>query len=140
MDRQIPTNGCENFWSLLKRGINRTYVSVEPHDLFRYVDEQVYRLSHRKENDCRAVRWSAFPNRWSHANMGIVDDSFPRRRSRERDCVEAAGEEAKRFLSALTGLSRVPKTEPAKLIKRKKKTTHGRKAKNEGCPKPLKRT
>jgi transposase-like protein len=37
------TNNCENFWSLLKRGINGTYVSVEPFHLFRYVDEQAFR-------------------------------------------------------------------------------------------------
>jgi transposase-like protein len=51
VDGQIHTNGCENFWSLLKRGINGTYVSVEPYHLFRYVDEQVYRFNHRKETD-----------------------------------------------------------------------------------------
>jgi len=49
VDGQIHTNGCENFWSLLKRGINGTYVNVEPYHLFRYVDEQVYRFNHRKE-------------------------------------------------------------------------------------------
>src|SRR6266513_3160716 len=27
---EVHTNGLENFWSLLKRGINGTYVSVEP--------------------------------------------------------------------------------------------------------------
>jgi len=36
----IHTNGIENFWSLLKRGIKGTYVSVEPFHLFRYLDEQ----------------------------------------------------------------------------------------------------
>ncbi len=44
---QIHTNGCENFWSLLKRGLKGTYVSVEPFHLFRYVDEQVYRYNNR---------------------------------------------------------------------------------------------
>ena len=34
------TNGIENFWSLLKRGLGGTYISVEPFHLFRYVDEQ----------------------------------------------------------------------------------------------------
>jgi transposase-like protein len=51
VDGQIHTNGCENFWSLLKRGLSGTYVSVEPYHLFRYVDEQVYRFNHRKETD-----------------------------------------------------------------------------------------
>ena len=41
----------ENFWSLLKRAIKGTYVSVEPFHLFRYLDEQVYRFNNRKQND-----------------------------------------------------------------------------------------
>jgi transposase-like protein len=44
---QVHTNGIENFWSLLKRGLNGTYVSVEPFHLFRYVDEQVFRYNNR---------------------------------------------------------------------------------------------
>jgi transposase-like protein len=49
---QIHTNGLENFWSLMKRGLGGTYVSVEPFHLFRYVDEQAFRYNHRKdEND-----------------------------------------------------------------------------------------
>jgi transposase-like protein len=43
----VHTNNCENFWSLLKRGINGTYVSVEPFHLFRYVDEQAFRYNNR---------------------------------------------------------------------------------------------
>lgn len=43
----IHTNGMENFWSLLKRGLNGTYVSVEPFHLFRYIDEQAYRFNNR---------------------------------------------------------------------------------------------
>lgn len=49
VDGQIHTNGLENFWSLLKRGINGTYVSVEPFHLFRYLDEQVFRYNNRKD-------------------------------------------------------------------------------------------
>ncbi len=48
---QIHTNGLENFWSLLKRAIRGTYVSVEPFHLFRYLDEQVHRFNNRKDND-----------------------------------------------------------------------------------------
>jgi transposase-like protein len=48
---RIHTNGLENFWSLLKRGIKGTYVSVEPFHLFRYLDEQSFRFNHRREND-----------------------------------------------------------------------------------------
>lgn len=35
----VHTNGIENFWSLLKRSISGTYVSVEPFHLFRYLDD-----------------------------------------------------------------------------------------------------
>jgi len=51
VEGQIHTNGLENFWSLLKRGIRGTYVSVEPFHLFRYLDEQVYRYNARKMDD-----------------------------------------------------------------------------------------
>jgi transposase-like protein len=44
----VHTNGCENFWSLLKRGLHGTYVSVEPFHLFRYLDEQTFRFNNRK--------------------------------------------------------------------------------------------
>ena len=52
VDGQVHTNGLENFWSLLKRGLKGTYISVEPFHLFRYVDEQVFRFNNRatKEN------------------------------------------------------------------------------------------
>jgi transposase-like protein len=46
---RVHTNGLENFWSLLKRGINGTYVSVEPFHLFRYLDEQTFRYNNRKD-------------------------------------------------------------------------------------------
>jgi hypothetical protein len=47
----IHTNGIENFWSLLKRSIKGTYVSVEPFHLFRYLDEQSFRFNTRKATD-----------------------------------------------------------------------------------------
>lgn len=47
----VHTNTIENFWSLLKRGIKGTYVSVEPFHLFRYLDEQTYRFNARKQTD-----------------------------------------------------------------------------------------
>jgi len=49
VDGRVHTNGLENFWSLLKRGLNGTYVSVEPFHLFRYVDEQAFRYNNRKD-------------------------------------------------------------------------------------------
>jgi len=51
VDGRIHTNGLENFWSLLKRGISGTYVSVEPFHLFRYLDEQMFRFNNRKDLD-----------------------------------------------------------------------------------------
>lgn len=47
VDGQIHTNGMENFWSLLKRGLSGTYVSVEPFHLHRYIDEQAFRYNNR---------------------------------------------------------------------------------------------
>jgi transposase-like protein len=47
----VHTNGMENFWSLLKRTIKGTHVSVEPFHLFRYLDEQSFRFNERKGND-----------------------------------------------------------------------------------------
>ncbi|MBV9761548.1 MAG: IS1595 family transposase [Acidobacteriaceae bacterium] len=44
----IHTNGLENFWSLMKRQLSGTYVSVEPFHLFRYLDEQAFRYNNRK--------------------------------------------------------------------------------------------
>jgi transposase-like protein len=48
---EIHTNGIENFWSLLKRGLRGTYVSVEPFHLDRYVDEQAFRFNNRATKD-----------------------------------------------------------------------------------------
>ena len=49
----VHTNTLENFWSLLKRGIKGTYVSVEPFHLFRYLDEQAFRYNNREDLDDR---------------------------------------------------------------------------------------
>lgn len=51
VDGEVHTNGVENFWSLLKRAIRGTYVSVEPFHLFRYLDEQAFRFNNRAMND-----------------------------------------------------------------------------------------
>jgi transposase-like protein len=45
---QVHTNGLENFWSLFKRQLKGTYISVEPFHLFRYLDEQVFRYNFRE--------------------------------------------------------------------------------------------
>ena len=49
MNGKVHTNGMENFWSLLKRSLHGTYVSVEPFHLFRYIDEQAFRYNNRKD-------------------------------------------------------------------------------------------
>lgn len=51
VEGNVHTNGMENFWSLLKRGLKGTYVSVDPYHLFRYVDEQAMRFNLRKLTD-----------------------------------------------------------------------------------------
>lgn len=47
----VHTNSIENFWSLLKRSIKGTYVSVSPAHLQKYVEEQVFRFNERKGDD-----------------------------------------------------------------------------------------
>ena len=59
----VHTNSMENFWSLLKRGLHGTYISVEPFHLFRYLDEQTYRFNNRHMTDAE---------RFSLAVSGIV--------------------------------------------------------------------
>jgi transposase-like protein len=56
VDGNVHTNGIENFWSLLKRTLKGTYVSVEPFHLFRYLDEQSFRFNERHGTD--ATRFS----------------------------------------------------------------------------------
>lgn len=51
VEGNVHTNGMENFWSLLKRTVKGTYVSVEPFHLFRYLDEQAFRFNLRDMND-----------------------------------------------------------------------------------------
>ncbi len=48
---QVHTQGIENFWSLLKRGLRGTYVAVEPYHLNAYVTEQVFRFNNRATKD-----------------------------------------------------------------------------------------
>jgi transposase-like protein len=51
VEGRVHTNGIENFWALLKRGLNGTYVSVEPFHLFRYLDERVFTYNLRDLTD-----------------------------------------------------------------------------------------
>jgi transposase-like protein len=48
---RVHTNGMENFWSLLKRGLHGTYVSVQPFHLFRYLDERAFTFNERELDD-----------------------------------------------------------------------------------------
>ena len=50
---RVHVNGVENFWSLLKRSLAGTYVSVEPYHLQAYVDEQAFRYNLRKDTDAQ---------------------------------------------------------------------------------------
>lgn len=52
---RVHTNGLENFWSLVKRALHGTYVSIEPFHVFRYLDEQTFRFNNRKASD--AIRF-----------------------------------------------------------------------------------
>lgn len=51
VDADVHTNRLENFWSLLKRAIKRTYQSVEPFHFFRYLNEHSFRYKERKATD-----------------------------------------------------------------------------------------
>ena len=51
VDGQVHVNGVENFWSPLKRGLNGTYISVQPFHLFRYLDERVFTYNERGLTD-----------------------------------------------------------------------------------------
>jgi hypothetical protein len=46
----VHTNGLENFWCLLRRCFKGTYVTIEPFDLFGYLDEEACRFNNREEN------------------------------------------------------------------------------------------
>jgi ISXO2-like transposase domain len=74
---EVHANRLENFWSLLKRGINGTYVSVEPFHLFRYLDEQAFRYNNRvgftdKSRFDLAVRQKRFVERERAVAQGSV--------------------------------------------------------------------
>ena len=51
VDGKVHTNSIESFWSLLKRSLSGTYISVEPFHLFRYLDERVFAFNQRRDSD-----------------------------------------------------------------------------------------
>ena len=58
---KVHTNGIENYWSVLKRTLKGTYISVAPLHLFRYLDEQAFRFNLRMGND--AFRFADLANK-----------------------------------------------------------------------------
>jgi transposase-like protein len=72
----VHTNGMENFWSLLKRALKGTYVSVEPFHLFRYLDEQCFRFNMRSLTDAERfvmTAASAFGKRLTFKQLTAAD-------------------------------------------------------------------
>jgi transposase-like protein len=47
----VHTNGLENFWSLFKRCIKGTHISVEPFHLAAYLDSEGFRFNYRDLDD-----------------------------------------------------------------------------------------
>jgi transposase-like protein len=80
VDGHVHTNGIENFWSLLKRGLKGTYISVEPFHLFRYLDERAFTFNERGRRDLgrfvlvmmqavgRRVTWNELSGKALHAS------------------------------------------------------------------------
>jgi len=66
VDGNVHTNSLENYWSLLKRGIKGTYISVEPFHLFRYLDEQAFRFNNRGSKDAPVHDGERFDGVLSH--------------------------------------------------------------------------
>jgi transposase-like protein len=72
VEGEVHTNGLENFWSLLKRAITGTYVSIEPFHLFRYLDEQAFRFNNRQMSDGERfakVAGSVFGKRLTYSEL-----------------------------------------------------------------------
>jgi transposase-like protein len=73
---RVYTNGIENFWSLLKRELGGTYVSVEPYHLHRYVDEQIFRFNNRatkKVNRTDADRFALALSQVAHKRLTYAE-------------------------------------------------------------------
>src|SRR5450755_3219579 len=65
---RVSTNSLENFWSLFKRNLRGTYVSVEPFHLDRYLDEQVFRFNKPWRQEERRARFRCRPFHESHVS------------------------------------------------------------------------
>jgi transposase-like protein len=71
VEGRVHTNGIENFWALLKRGLNGTYVSVDPQHLFRYIDERCFTFNERGLTDLG--RFSTVLGRISGQRLSYTD-------------------------------------------------------------------
>jgi transposase-like protein len=60
VEGQVHTNGLENFWSLLKRALKGTYISIEPFHMFRYLDEQAWRYNNRATKELKITDGDRF--------------------------------------------------------------------------------
>ena len=76
----VHTSGIENFWSLLKRSLYGTYVSVEPFHLFRYLDEQTFRYNNREADDAgrfQRIARAIVGKRLTYAQLTGLPDGHP---------------------------------------------------------------
>jgi len=101
VDGNVHTYGLENFWSLLKRGLNGTYVSVEPYHLFSYLDEQAFRFNNRKVTD---------GERFSMAVKGIVGKRVTWKRSHRHGVGSPSGHSVRRNPTAKSEERKKPAT------------------------------
>jgi hypothetical protein len=70
----------ESYWSLLKRALRGTYISVQPVHLFRYLDEQAFRFIERGGNDASRFFLALFGicnKRLTY--MGLIGSELPER-------------------------------------------------------------
>ena len=72
------TNTAENFWSLLNRALNGTYICVAAFHLHRYATEQGFRYNHRDLNDAGrflAVLRGVLGKRLTYRRLAAIGDS-----------------------------------------------------------------
>ena len=69
----VHPNTIENYWSLVKRQLHGTYISVEPFHLFRYLDEQSFRYNTRKATDAERFAHCLLASSWSSSDVGSPD-------------------------------------------------------------------
>lgn len=108
VEDRVHTNGLENFWSLLKRAIRGTYVSVAPFHLGSYLDEQAFRYNERKHDDgyrFKAVLMAIVGKKLSYRLLTAQGD---------------AGFMGIQFKALLSKLVKVPKKELDREVKRAK--------------------